>query len=247
MNKELLQKLRGGAGGLPAGAQQAQQAGGASDGAPKPHHHFRLRPAAKAPSQRQAGGAASPAGRPQPALAQGASGAGAQPSAARAAAALQRPRGAGSDREGGSSAAAAAAAGLGSRPGRLAPASIDSMFLPRKPGLGRPSSGGLGVSRAAGGCHAWQGRILQLQPFISTIRAASLPRTEPPFAWHPAFPPDAQGRGRGLGAQPKKAATLDIESVKNLNQQRQAERERQLKVGCSCRQQRPYCLLHGRS
>ncbi|KAL4439992.1 hypothetical protein ABPG75_002993 [Micractinium tetrahymenae] len=180
MNKELLQKLRGGASGVPGGIQQAAGVGGA--GAAKPHHHFRLRPAAEAPSQRQAGGAASPAGRPQPALPAGPAGTGAQPAAARAATSLQRPSGGSSDRNGGSSAAAAAAAELGGRPGRPAAASIDSMFLPRKPSLGRPGSGGLG------------------------------------------------GRGRGAGALPKRAATLDIESVKNLNQQRQAERERQLKA-----------------
>ncbi|KAL4420273.1 hypothetical protein ABPG77_005613 [Micractinium sp. CCAP 211/92] len=180
MNKDLLQKLRGGANG--AGIQQAQQAvGAAGAGAPKPHHHFRLRPATEAPSQRQAGSAATPAGRQQQSLS-GATGAGASPVAMRTVAGSQRPRGGGGDREGGSSAAAAPAAGLGIRPGRPAPSSIDSMFLPRKPGLGRPSGSSLG------------------------------------------------GRGRGAAAQPRRAATLDIESVKNLHQQRQAERERQLKA-----------------
>ncbi len=174
MNKDLLQKLRGGANG--AGIQQAQQAvGAAGAGAPKPHHHFRLRPATEAPSQRQAGSTATPAGRQQQSLS-GATGAGASPVAMRTVAGSQRPRGGGGDREGGSSAAAAPAAGLGIRPGRPAPSSIDSMFLPRKPGLGRPSGSSLGVSRAAREGHSACTAGLQAAACLTTSMAMSLPR-----------------------------------------------------------------------
>ena len=147
MNKELLQKLRGSNGtgsgaGSGAGAAPLQQAAAA---AIKPHQHFRPRPASEAPSQRQQGppaaaaatasAAAAPASRPaqhqqKPPPAPQQQG--------RAAAPLQRAGGSG------------AASGAASRPaGRPVATDIDSLFLPRKPGLQRPVPGGPGVRAAA--------------------------------------------------------------------------------------------------
>ncbi len=133
MNKDLLQKLRGGSG----------SSSSAINAAAKQHHHFRPRPANEAPSQRQQGGsgASQPAplgttARPQH-QAQ-------QQQAPRAAVAAHRtmPPTAGT-----AAGSTGGARGSGSRPGssRLVATDISSMFLPRKPTLPR-TGGSLNVS-----------------------------------------------------------------------------------------------------
>lgn len=126
MNKDLLKRLRGA-----AGAAQPTSAAAAT-GAPKPHHHFRLRPAGEAPSGGQPGGGP---GRPQQQSQQPAAAAHAPSGTARGATPLQRPGGG----AGGSRAPGAAPVGSTARLGRPQPTDIDSMFLPRKPSLPRPA------------------------------------------------------------------------------------------------------------
>lgn len=77
---------------------------------------------------------------------------------------------------------------------------------------------------------------------VSDHQHGHVPAALTQVSFHLALPVDMQGRGRGAAAQPRRAATLDIESVKNLHQQRQAERERQLKVRRGCKQRLQRCI-----
>lgn len=136
MNKEVLARLRSSTAGAPgshAGPQASAAVAGGASAAPKAHHHFRLRPASEAPSQRQPGGGA---GRPAVQQQVQATGAAAAPAGtARGAAPVQRP---GASAAGGRSPGAASGSSA-ARLGRPQATDIDSMFLPRKPSLQRPA------------------------------------------------------------------------------------------------------------
>lgn len=147
MNKDLLQKLRGSS-AAQGGAQQPAAA--ALPTAAKPHHHFRLRPASEAPSQRHPSGSAAAASRP----AAQAPAAAAVPQAglARGASLAARPVGTSGLASRGLAPSAGGAASAAARARQPGGADLDSMFLPRKPSLQRPAGLGVSMSGAVLAC-----------------------------------------------------------------------------------------------